>query len=170
VSPVKISSFKKYICCYLISRELQIDRDIKVAYSISTFCYIDLTTRAYYSSAAKMAFFPITNQTSSSANSTTTSNDPFVYDKVFNKPAFISIYVFIFVPSVVCNGLVCWIVKKNTSMHTNTNFLLVNLAVADMLATVLSIFHVVDYLAIDLHLGMYSKINCIDLEVALFCI
>ena len=99
-----------------------------------------------------MAFVPITNQTSANL----TSNDPFVYDKVFNKPAFISIYIFIFLPSVVCNGLVCWIVKKNPSMHTNTNFLLVNLAAADMLATVLSIFHVVDYLAIDLHFGMYS--------------
>ena len=108
----------------------------------------------YYSSAAKMTLFPITNQTPESSSNSTASDNPFVYDKVFNEPAFISIYIFIFVPSVVCNSLVCWIVKKNPSMHTNTNFLLVNLAVADMLATVLSIFHVVDYLAIDLHLGM----------------
>jgi hypothetical protein len=109
-----------------------------------------------------MTFLPTANQTWVSSNSSTkTSNDPFVYDKVFNEPVFISIYVFIFVPSVVCNGLVCWIVKKNPSMHTNTNFLLVNLAVADMLATVLSIFHVVDYLAIDLHLGMCSIKLCI---------
>lgn len=99
----------------------------------------------------------MTNQTPpSSANSTpvTVSDSSFVYDKVFNEPVFMSIYTFIFVPSVVCNGLVCWIVKRNPSMHTNTNLLLVNLAVADMLATILSIFHVVDYVAMDLHLGM----------------
>jgi hypothetical protein len=57
-------------------------------------------------------------------------------------------------------------VKKNPSMHTNTNFLLVNLAAADMLATVLSIFHVVDYLAIDLHFGMYSMIIGVNLDVS----
>lgn len=95
----------------------------------------------------------------SPANSSKT-NAPLAYDRVFNKPAFIAIYVFIFVPSVVCNSLVCWIVKKNRSMHTNTNFLLVNLAVADMMATVLSIFHVIDYLAIDLHLGRDFRIIC----------
>ena len=89
----------------------------------------------------------------SAYKSTNASENPFVYDKVFSEPAFLSIYVLIFVPSVVCNSLVCWIVKQNRSMHTKTNFLLVNLAVADMLATILSIFHVVDYLMMDLHLG-----------------
>ena len=108
---------------------------------------------------SKMAIVPIANLTSTNS----TSNDPFV--QVFNEPVFISFYIFIFVPSVMCNGLVCWIVKKNSSMHTKTNFLLVNLAVGDMSATVLSIFHVVDYLAIDLHLGMYS-INHVDLNIS----
>ena len=106
-----------------------------------------------------MAFSSMSNSTTeSAASSTVTQKANIPYDKVFNEPVFISIYVLIFVPSIVCNGLVCWIVKKNPSMQTNTNFLLVNLAVADMLATVLTIFHVVDYLAIDLHLGIYVQI------------
>lgn len=123
-----------------------------------------------------MDFSSITNQTTVPPVNSTTSpkaNAPVVYDKVFNEPVFISIYVFIFVPSVICNSLVCWIVKKNSSMHTNTNFLLVNLAVADMLATVLSIFHVVDYLAIDLHLGMCPNVflvvlvkRCVELTIS----
>lgn len=88
--------------------------------------------------------------------STSMSNNSCAYDKVFNEPAFLFVYVVIFVLSLVLNSIVCWVVKKNPLMQTNTNYLLVNLAIADILATVLSIFHVVDYLTIDLHLGTYD--------------
>ena len=93
-------------------------------------------------------------------NSTFATKEP--YDRVFNRPVFLFIYVLIFVPSAVCNGLVCWIVKRNPSMHTNTNYMLINLAIADLLAPALSIFQVVDYLAVNLYLGksMYVYVDC----------
>lgn len=40
------------------------------------------------------------------------------------------------VTNVIGNSLVCWIIKKNRNMRISLNYLLVNLAVADILYAV----------------------------------
>ena len=55
--------------------------------------------------------------------------------------------------AVLGNGLVSWIVKANKTMHNVTNFLLVNLAVSDLLSAMSTIFQMVDLAVKDLKLG-----------------
>ncbi|XP_022806181.1 pyroglutamylated RFamide peptide receptor-like [Stylophora pistillata] len=50
--------------------------------------------------------------------------------------ALTTISFIVVVANVVGNSLVCWIIKKNRNMRTSLNFLLVNLAVADILFAV----------------------------------
>ena len=50
---------------------------------------------------------------------------------------FAVLYVIIIVPGVVGNGIIITIVRKTSSMHTTTNYLLTNLAVADFLTLLL---------------------------------
>ena len=50
---------------------------------------------------------------------------------------FAALYAGIVIPGVVGNGIVITIVRKTPSMHTTTNYLLLNLAVADLLTLLL---------------------------------
>ena len=50
--------------------------------------------------------------------------------------AFATLYSFIVLFGIVGNGIVITIVRKTPSMHTTTNYLLVNLAVADLLSLI----------------------------------
>lgn len=50
---------------------------------------------------------------------------------------FAVLHVIIIVPGVVGNGIIITIVRKTSSMHTTTNYLLTNLAVADFLTLLL---------------------------------
>ena len=50
---------------------------------------------------------------------------------------FAALYSLIVLPGVVGNGVIITIVRKTSSMHTTTNYLLVNLAVADLLTLLL---------------------------------
>ena len=53
-----------------------------------------------------------------------------------NDIAFATLYSFIVFFGIVGNGIVIAIVRKTPSMHTTTNYLLVNLAVADLLSLI----------------------------------
>lgn len=50
---------------------------------------------------------------------------------------FAAFYVAIVFPGVIGNGIIITIVRKTPSMHTTTNYLLMNLAVADLLTLLL---------------------------------
>ena len=50
---------------------------------------------------------------------------------------FAALYSAIVLPGVVGNGVIITIVRKTPSMHTTTNYLLMNLAVADLLTLLL---------------------------------
>jgi len=69
----------------------------------------------------------------STSMSTLSSQDSTIY--ITNEDiVFATLYSFIVFFGVLGNGIVITIVRKTPSMHTTTNFLLMNLAVADLLS------------------------------------
>ena len=88
--------------------------------------------------------------------SATNSTD---YNELPGAPFFLSIYGLILIIAIIGNCLVCWIVKANQRMHDVTNYLLVNLAVSDLLLALSSIFQVVDFVVKNLNLGEYYLIS-----------
>ena len=102
------------------------------------------------------ALVDITDQhnTSNHSNISSASNKTSdIYNRLSAVPAFLSVYTLILTFAVVGNCLVCWIVKANRRMHDITNYLLVNLAVSDLIQALSTIFQVVDFVVKDLHLG-----------------
>ena len=92
-------------------------------------------------------------QTNISRNASN-DTDNNVYNKLSSIPIFLSIYAIIFLFAFGGNCLVIWIISTNRKMHEVTiNYLLVNLAVADLVQTLSSIFHVVDFIVKDLDIG-----------------
>ena len=57
--------------------------------------------------------------------------------KDLTKDLSLSLYKIIVFPGIIGNGIVITIVRKTPSMHTTTNYLLMNLAVADLLTMLL---------------------------------
>ncbi|XP_046862338.1 tachykinin-like peptides receptor 86C [Xenia sp. Carnegie-2017] len=95
--------------------------------------------------------------------------------KVYNKPfaIYLPIYIFVILFAVLGNCLVCWIVLTNRRMHDSTNFLLVNLAVSDLLMALSSTFKFADLLVKDLHLGDIGckfEVNLLNIPYASSCI
>lgn len=68
-------------------------------------------------------------------------------------PIFLTVYTFILMFAVAGNCLVCWIVISNRRMHEVTNYLLVNLAVSDLIQALATVFQVTDFVVKDLNLG-----------------
>ena len=67
-----------------------------------------------------------------------------------------TIYAIIFIIAVGGNCLVIYIMTTNRKLHEVTiNYLLVNLAVADLIQTFSSVFHVVDFVVKDLDIGEF---------------
>ena len=92
--------------------------------------------------------------TNSSFNENNTDNG--IYNKISGASLFLSIYAIIFLFAFCGNLLVIWIVATNRKMHEVTiNYLLVNLALTDLIQTLSSIFHVVDFLVKDLNIGEF---------------
>ena len=92
------------------------------------------------------------NSSNNSLNASDT--DKVIYNKLSGAPLFLSIYAIIFLFAFCGNCLVIWIVVTNRKMHEVTiNYLLVNLALADLIQTLSSIFHVADFLVKDLDIG-----------------
>ena len=81
-----------------------------------------------------------------------------IYNQLSSIPSFL-IYIVVLTFAIVGNGLVCWTVKVNQRMHDITNYLLVNLAVSDLLLAVSSIFQVVDFVVKNLDIGRYTNLN-----------
>ena len=73
------------------------------------------------------------NSENSSNNFTVIGRSEFITSKDI---AFATLYSFIVFFGIVGNGIVIAIVRKTPSMHTTTNYLLVNLAVADLLSLI----------------------------------
>lgn len=90
-------------------------------------------------------------------NTSTTShpNSSMNYNQLPGAPIFLSIYALILMMAIIGNCLVCWIVKANQRMHNATNYLLVNLALSDLLLALSSIFQVADFVVKNLKLGEY---------------
>ena len=73
---------------------------------------------------------------------------------------FAALYAFIVIPGVVGNCIVITIVRKTPSMHTTTNYLLLNLAVADLI-TLLLCPGLYDYALTKAHLeGLTGDLIC----------
>ena len=105
-----------------------------------------------------MSAYLQTNYTSNNYTNNLTSDgnntDHAIYNKISGAPLFLSLYAIIFVLAVGGNCLVIWIVSTNRKMHEVTiNYLLVNLALADLIQTLSSIFHVADFIVKDLNIG-----------------
>jgi Fe2+ transport system protein B len=101
-------------------------------------------------------FTPTNLSTLNSSNNSlnTSDTDKVIYNKLSGAPLFLSIYAIIFLFAFCGNCLVIWIVVTNRKMHEVTiNYLLVNLALADLIQTLSSIFHVADFLVKDLDIG-----------------
>ena len=96
------------------------------------------------------------NDTNSSIGGNDTGDNA-IYNKISAAPLFLSIYAIIFIFAAGGNCLVIWIVATNRKMHEVTiNYLLVNLALADLIQTLSSIFQVVDFVVKDLDIGKYN--------------
>lgn len=93
----------------------------------------------------------LTNRSNSSTAGNNTNHGS--YNQLFATPAFLSVYAIVLMFAIVGNCLVCWIVKVNRRMHDITNYLLVNLAVSDLLLALSSVFQVIDFAVKNLHLG-----------------
>lgn len=81
---------------------------------------------------------------------------PEIYNKVFSVAIFMTIYVLFLLSAVIGNGLVIWIVLRNRQMQDSTNFLLVNLALSDLLMALATTFQFADFAVRDLNLGKSS--------------
>ena len=92
----------------------------------------------------------LSSDTNSSSSVENQNGSPFM----FNVPVILSIYFFEFLFSIVGNTLVCWIVKRNSSLHNSINYLLVNVALADLLMTFSSLFLILADAAIDVDKGI----------------
>lgn len=84
--------------------------------------------------------------------STATNKITEIYNTLPSVAAFLSIFTLFITFAVLGNLLVCWIVKVNRRMHDITNYLLVNLAVSDLLMALSTIFQVIDFAVKDLNL------------------
>ncbi|XP_046853208.1 gastrin/cholecystokinin type B receptor-like isoform X2 [Xenia sp. Carnegie-2017] len=98
-----------------------------------------------------------TFQSNVSLNGSTVNNTT-EQDKIYNRitlvPLFMTLYGIIFLVAFGGNLLVIYVVSTNRKMHEVTvNYLLVNLAIADLIQTLSSIFHVADFLLKDLNIG-----------------
>ncbi|XP_046862986.1 trissin receptor-like [Xenia sp. Carnegie-2017] len=98
-----------------------------------------------------------TFQSNVSLNGSTVNNTT-EQDKIYNRitlvPLFMTLYGIIFLVAFGGNLLVIYVVSTNRKMHEVTiNYLLVNLAIADLIQTLSSIFHVADFLVKDLNIG-----------------
>ena len=82
--------------------------------------------------------------------------EPEIYNKVFSVAIFMTIYVLFLLSAVIGNGLVIWIVLRNRQMQDSTNFLLVNLALSDLLMALATTFQFADFAVKDLNLGKRS--------------
>lgn len=98
----------------------------------------------------------LTNYTTT-VSSTISSNqtEPEIYNKVFSVAIFMTIYVLFLLFAVTGNGLVIWIVLTTRQMQDATNFLLVNLAVSDLLMALATTFQFADLTVKDLNLGKH---------------
>lgn len=104
------------------------------------------------------AFSQHTNNYTNNATSVGNNTDNVIYNKITGAPLFLSLYAIIFVLAVGGNCLVIWIVSTNRKMHELTiNYLLVNLALADLIQTFSSIFHVADFVVKDLNIGKKGR-------------
>ncbi len=116
--------------------------------------------------AEMLGDFTQTNLSSNYTNSSTNGNntDDVIYNKISGAPLFLSLYAIIFIFAFSGNCLVIWIVATNRKMHVTINYLLANLALADLIQTLSTIFHVADFLVKDLDIGesyliIYAFIN-----------
>ncbi|XP_028406196.1 substance-K receptor-like [Dendronephthya gigantea] len=93
--------------------------------------------------------------TRNGSNTTAVNNtDHEIYNKLSAAPLFLTIYAVVFIVAVGGNCLVIWIMTTHRKLHEVTiNYLLVNLAVADLIQTFSSIFHVADFMVKDLNIG-----------------
>lgn len=65
-------------------------------------------------------------------------------------------YSVIFVVSLIANSLVCYIIMKNKRLHTVTNLFIANLAISDIIVTILNIpFNVARFLLEDWPFGTF---------------
>ena len=94
-----------------------------------------------------------TNYTTVSSNISSNTTEPEIYNKVSSVAIFMTIYVLFLLFAVTGNALVIWIVLTNRQMQDATNFLLVNLALSDLLMALATTFQFADFVVKDLNLG-----------------
>ena len=94
-----------------------------------------------------------------SSNISTASNETSgeIYNKLSFVPVYLTLYGIVLLFAVIGNCLVCYIVKVNQKMHSVFNYLLVNLAVSDLILALSTLFHVADFVIKDLNLGKYDN-------------
>lgn len=97
-------------------------------------------------------FQPNVSLNGSTVNNTTEQDK--IHNRITLVPLFMTLYGIIFLVAFGGNLLVIYVVSTNRKMHEVTiNYLLVNLAIADLIQTLSSIFHVADFLVKDLNIG-----------------
>ena len=93
------------------------------------------------------------NYSNCSAPPCDNSTDKDIYNSLSGVAIFLTVYTLILTFAVAGNSIVCWIVISNRRMHEVTNYLLVNLAVSDLIQALATVFQVTDFVVKDLNLG-----------------